>query len=204
MTIAGKKSLYPERTHARRKQVLDAAEHCFGVSGFHGASMAEISKVAGMSAGHIYNYFGSKDEIIAAFVQQNVERVSAIVSDLQQKEDTLQAIYDDIERSIHENLQPGYWKLPLEIYAEASRNPKIAALAQAADRHSCNEFQALLKKGRQKRGMPTDDAMLAGRMEAMVSFFQGVQVRALLNPGLDEAAMVKALKMALHTLLFNE
>ncbi|GGC70931.1 TetR/AcrR family transcriptional regulator [Undibacterium terreum] len=204
MSITGQKIWNPKRATDRRKQVLDAAESCFGMKGFHGASMADISKAAGMSAGHIYNYFASKDEIIAAFVQQNVERVSAIVRDLHQQDDPLQAIYDDLEKSIHEDLQVGYWKLPLEIYAEASRNPKIAALAQAADRHSSNEFLSILKKGRQKRGMQVDELALAGQVEAMIAFFQGLQVRAMLNPQLDEAALVEAMKSAMYVLLFDE
>jgi len=204
MNIAGNKIWNPKRAQDRRQQVLAAAESCFGMKGFHGTSMAEISKAAGMSAGHIYNYFASKDEIIAAFVQQNVERVSAIVRDLHQQEDPLQAIYDDLERSIREDLRVGYWKLPLEIYAESSRNPKIAELARAADRHSCNEFFTVLKQGRQKRGLAVDDALLAGQVEAMVAFFQGIQVRAMLNPELDEASLVKALKSAMQVLLFSE
>ena len=39
-----------DRALARRQQVLDAAAECFRRRGFHGASMAEIAKTAGMSA----------------------------------------------------------------------------------------------------------------------------------------------------------
>ena len=42
-----------ERAVLRRNQVLDAAAICFRNHGFHGASMAQISKTAGMSPGHI-------------------------------------------------------------------------------------------------------------------------------------------------------
>ena len=203
MSVADKRHIAQERASSRRKQVLDAAECCFSRSGFHGASMAEISKAAGMSAGHIYNYFDSKDDIIAAFVQQNRERVSAIMRDLDQQVDPLQAILDGVEAHIGETLDPCTWKLPLEIYAEASRNPKIALLVQQADEHSRALCVALLKKGRARRGLTTDDATLEGRHEALVAFFQGLELRALLHPSLNVDAVVAAFRQALTPLLFE-
>ena len=59
-----------DRAQARRQQVLTAAAECFRRRGFHGASMAEIAKTAGMSAGHIYNLFENKDDVIAAIVER--------------------------------------------------------------------------------------------------------------------------------------
>lgn len=204
MNSTEKKRSDQERVASRRKQVLDAAESCFGSSGFHGASMAEISKAAGMSAGHIYNYFDSKDAIIAAFVQQNVERVSTLLRDLSLRDDPLQAMLDDIDRSVNDNLQPGVWKLLLEIWAQASRDPKIARLAQDADRRSRVELHCLLKKGRAARGWATDDAVLAARIEVMIAIFQGLHVRPILNGDLDAGAVIDATRLAMLPLLMTE
>ena len=41
------------RADVRRQQILSAAARCFREKGFHGASISQISKAAGMSAGHI-------------------------------------------------------------------------------------------------------------------------------------------------------
>jgi AcrR family transcriptional regulator len=204
MDSTEKKRSDQERIASRRKQVLDAAEGCFGSSGFHGASMAEISKAAGMSAGHIYNYFDSKDAIIAAFVQQNVERVSTLLRDLSLRDDPLQAMLDDIDSSVNDHLQPGVWKLLLEIWAQASRDPKIAALAQEADRRSRNELHCLLKKGRGARGWHTDDAVLAARIEVMIAIFQGLHVRPILNAAIDARAVIDATRLAMLPLLMTE
>lgn len=204
MNTTEKKRSDPERIASRRKQVLDAAESCFGSSGFHGASMAEISKAAGMSAGHIYNYFDSKDAIIAAFVQQNVERVSTLLGDLAQRDDPLQALLDDIDRSVSDNLQPGVWKLLLEIWAQAARDPGIARLAQDADRVSRAELHCLLKRGRDMRGWATDDAALMARIEVMIAIFQGLHVRPVLSPDLDARAVTEATRLAMLPLLMTE
>ena len=51
---------------SRREQILIAAWKCFSRKGFHSTSMADVIKEAGLSAGAVYLYFRSKDEIIVA------------------------------------------------------------------------------------------------------------------------------------------
>lgn len=198
-----KRHIDPERAAIRRRQVLDAAATCFRRSGFHGASMSEISKTAGMSAGHIYNYFASKDAIIAAFVEDDVVRVMELLGNLENQADPLQAIIDDVEQSVRNNLDPDHWAMPMEIFAESSRNPAIAALSQDADRRMSSRLRALLKSGREKHGLATDDETIDGRMQAMISLYQGLQLRALHNPGLSIPGLVDAFRIALRALLFS-
>ncbi|HAT30188.1 MAG TPA: TetR family transcriptional regulator [Janthinobacterium sp.] len=192
-----------ERAQGRRLQVLAAAECCFGRSGFHGASMAEISKAAGMSAGHIYNYFDSKDAIIAAFVQQNMERVSAIMLDLAQQDDPLRALVEKVDVNVRESLDPKIWALPLEIFAEAARNPAIAALLREADSRSRAQFRVILKEARRRRGLDMDDVLLDGRLETIIAMYQGLHVRALHHPQLDQGAVIAAFRLAFTALLLH-
>lgn len=51
---------------ARREQVLDAARACFARQGFHATSMDDVIRESGLSAGAVYQYFRSKDELIVA------------------------------------------------------------------------------------------------------------------------------------------
>lgn len=193
----------PERAAIRRRQVLDAAATCFRQSGFHGASMSQISKAAGMSAGHIYNYFDSKDAIIAAFVEDNVARVMEIIRKIESQPDPLQAIIDDVEQSVPENLNPDHWALPLEISAESARNPVIAALSHDADRRTRARFLAVLKAGRAMHGLSADDATVEGRMEAVISLYQGLHLRGVCNPHIPVAALAESFRIALRALLFT-
>lgn len=193
----------PERAAIRRRQVLDAAATCFRRSGFHGASMSEISKTAGMSAGHIYNYFASKDAIIAAFVEDNVARVMEIIRKMESQADPLQAIVDDVEQSVPENLDPDHWALPLEIFAESARNPAVAALSQDADRRTRARFREMLKAGRALHGLSVDDDTVDGRMEAVISLYQGLHLRGVHNPDLPIPALVESFRIALRALLFS-
>ena len=203
MIITEKNRSDQERTLSRRKQVLDAAAACFARSGFHGASMAEISKAAGMSAGHIYNYFASKDAIIAAFVGQNLERVAAILLDLVQQENPLQTMFDNAELHVRENLDPALWALQLEIFSEASRNPTVAAALRDADAHLRGELRGIMQRARQQRQLAADDSTINGRIDTIIGMYQGMSLRALHNPQLDVAGVVAAFRLALAPLLFS-
>jgi AcrR family transcriptional regulator len=198
-----KRHIDPERAANRRRQVLDAATTCFRRSGFHGASMSEISKAAGMSAGHIYNYFASKDAIIAAFVEENEARVNEIIGGIGSQPDPLQAMIDDVEKSVRDNLDPDHWALPLEIAAESARNPAIAALSQGADRRMCERFLAMLKAGREKHRLPADEATVEGRMHAVICLYQGLQLRVLNHPSLPVDELVASFRVALCALLLT-
>lgn len=51
--------------------MLDAAGEAFAADGFHGASMDGIATAAGISKPMLYNYFGSKEGLYAAYVQRS-------------------------------------------------------------------------------------------------------------------------------------
>ena len=78
MSTKAKRHIDPALAQARREQVLSAASECFKRKGYHGAGMAEISRTAGMSAGHIYNYFESKEAIIESIIAKDMEEMFSI------------------------------------------------------------------------------------------------------------------------------
>src|SRR5690606_21791567 len=61
-----------DRADLQRDRILQAAQRCFVEHGFHAASMASIAGTAGVSAGLIYRYFASKNEIIVAIVERQL------------------------------------------------------------------------------------------------------------------------------------
>jgi AcrR family transcriptional regulator len=62
---------------ARRDQIIDAATLRFAANGFQATGMADIIAASGLSAGAVYRYFRSKDELVEA----NVERVLGRAAD---------------------------------------------------------------------------------------------------------------------------
>jgi len=55
---------------ARREAILDVAQEVFLEEGFAAASMSTIAARLGGSKGTLYNYFKSKDELFAAYVER--------------------------------------------------------------------------------------------------------------------------------------
>lgn len=54
---------WQRRPTERRREILDAAVTVFGELGFDGATLAEVAQRAGVSAGTVAHYFGSKAEL---------------------------------------------------------------------------------------------------------------------------------------------
>lgn len=59
-----------------RDTVVHASLEVFSAQGFHGASTRQIAKAAGTSLSNLYNYFGSKSEILE-FVLEETARTLA-------------------------------------------------------------------------------------------------------------------------------
>ncbi|MFC8385021.1 TetR/AcrR family transcriptional regulator [Nocardia sp. NPDC057272] len=69
---------YQER---RRQQILDAAQLCFARKGFHDSSMLDILAESKMSAGAVYRYFKSKDDLIVTVTAQTSIELRALMYD---------------------------------------------------------------------------------------------------------------------------
>lgn len=68
----GRQRLAPE---VRRRQVLDAAVAVFSEEGFHGASMDAVAVRAGVSKPLVYAHGGSKEELFAACLHREADRL---------------------------------------------------------------------------------------------------------------------------------
>jgi TetR/AcrR family transcriptional repressor of uid operon len=73
-----------QTTAARRAQLLEAALHCFVVTGFHQTSMRDIATKAGVSLGSLYNHFDSKSALIAEIAQMESTELAPLEARLAQ------------------------------------------------------------------------------------------------------------------------
>ncbi len=58
----------------RRQEILRCAEHLFAQDGVEAATMAAIAERAGISPPTVFNYFGSKENILVALITEGAER----------------------------------------------------------------------------------------------------------------------------------
>ena len=68
------------RGEATRRRILDAAEEVFGEMGYYEASVAEITRRAGVAQGTFYIYFHSKRETFVELVEDIGERLRTATS----------------------------------------------------------------------------------------------------------------------------
>jgi AcrR family transcriptional regulator len=98
-----------------RRKIERAALHLFTRKGFHGTTVREIAKKAGVSMGKLYIYYDTKEDIFIDLVHHLGRRMEAI----RQKEliplmasldpDSLRKLARAIGRVVSENLD--YWRL---------------------------------------------------------------------------------------------
>ncbi len=189
-----------DRTVQRRNQVLDAAAICFRNHGFHGASMAQISKTAGMSPGHIYHYFGSKEAIITAIVERDIEEMVEWTEIFYTSDNILQTMVDSVSCGIEANTQRDNAALMLEIFAESSRNPQIAATLQKSHAFGHQRLYDLLKKEMAQRGA-TSEFDVSVKADLIAAMFDGLLLKSIHNPDLDKAALTRLMRQVMQFVL---
>jgi AcrR family transcriptional regulator len=119
---------------SRREQILIAAWKCFSRKGFHSTSMADVIKEAGLSAGAVYLYFKSKDEIIVAVGTQVFAGIQGRLAEFATHEPppSPAEIAGFLVRQpvlAREQAPADLFPLLLAVWSEATRNPALVTLA---------------------------------------------------------------------------
>lgn len=65
------------RQEQGRQEILGAAAELLATHGYHGMSMRELSRATGMSLANLYNYFGSKEDLVFALQTRAFETLIA-------------------------------------------------------------------------------------------------------------------------------
>ena len=201
MKPKAKRQTDPAIALARREQILTAAAECFRRKGYHGAGMAEISKTAGMSAGHIYNYFESKEAIIESIIEKDMEEMFSIFQQFEDHPgDVLQALIDGLNIGVQRHMDTGACVVDLDMMAEAGRNVKVASLLRDMDTQARGRMRQLLTSERSAL-KDIDERELESRINVIFSMMAGLLLRKLLYPELTEETVLIALRPAMKTLL---
>ena len=114
-------------TQPRACAILDSIKGMFATKGFDGASMQDLARAAGMSAGNFYRYFNSKNAIVEAMIQRDLDEVQNEFTLIMQSKNPLETLRVLIRHRI--DLPPeDHGPIWAEIEATAARRPEIAAL----------------------------------------------------------------------------
>jgi AcrR family transcriptional regulator len=123
----------PVEIDPRVDELLVLARHAFVEKGFDGASMQDLARAAGMSAGNFYRYFNSKAAIVEALVNRDLDEVEREFAEVLGSSDPIAALRAVLRRRLCGDCDKD---LPLwaEIMAAAARKPEIAEACQRMER----------------------------------------------------------------------
>jgi TetR/AcrR family transcriptional repressor of uid operon len=153
----------------RREKILDAAELCFARAGFHATTVQDICRAAGVSAGAVYVYFRSKEELIAGIVQRDRDMVGAQLAAIADAPDFMDGLRQVMQSCIL-GQPPHKPALFIEIGAESARNPVVARAMNDCDQTLRRALASALTRARGQGRIAGDvDAATVALVMAMLA-----------------------------------
>jgi AcrR family transcriptional regulator len=189
------------RAEAQRERILSAAQKCFIESGFHAASMANIAETAGMSAGLMYRYFENKNAIVLAIIDRQLRDAHESLSRENPASDLAADLFALFRGWQARDPSVMNAALYLEMSAEGTRDPQVAAAVRAADAQLHEDLKAWIARPRDLGGLGLPAERAAARAVMLQSFARGLAVNAVRTPGLDAALVRRAIEDFVRALL---
>ena len=189
-----------ERAALQRERILRAARRCFVRRGFQGASMADIADSAALSPGLIYRYFPSKNAIVHAIIDREMEEARRILDRLGSADDLVAAILEVFERWTRGGDEEMNAALFLEMIAASARDEELAEVMRRADTVIRERLEEVLQRGSEPRAGAAAVASPGCRAAMLQCLIEGLLVRAVRQPDLDRRTLREFLGHALAAL----
>jgi AcrR family transcriptional regulator len=179
----------------RRRQILDAAIECFAHDGFQRTTMEDIIREAGLSAGAIYSYFQSKDQIIETLADQRHEREKRIIEAALNRDEWAASVRE-LFRSLSAELLASSRvrkerRLEIHLWAEALCNPKVLTLIRRGNNQPLKLLSNAIAKAQSSGQLPrTLNPEAAARV--LIAMFYGLILQQAWDERTDVAEFSKA------------
>ncbi|MDC6621565.1 TetR/AcrR family transcriptional regulator [Leclercia adecarboxylata] len=167
----------PVNEHAREErmtQILNGARTCFIQRGFHASSISEIGAAAGVSVANIYQYFPSKDVLITALIELDLQRHHNLISRFWSTDFSRKAIEELLAEIFLTPEGHAVAVLRAEIASEGARNTHVAELLRDSE---------------------------AGLIDSVHSRIRAAQSSGQISPGLDPHAVTERLSLVFEGLM---
>jgi TetR/AcrR family transcriptional repressor of uid operon len=188
----------PVKHAEKREQILAAAERCFARSGFHGATIAQICDEAGISPGHLYHYFISKEAIIGAITGAGLEYAKARFAEVTQNQHPIRSLVAEFERLAALNRTKS--GVLLDVLAEAARNPVIGKILQDTSEEMRQLLAEFLRRGQAHGQIDPDlDADMASAL--LITMIDSSKTLLIRTPTIDPRRSADVLDKMISRLL---
>jgi TetR/AcrR family transcriptional regulator, mexJK operon transcriptional repressor len=176
MDIEG--SFSPEK----RAQILRGAAEVFAADGYHGASMARIAGIAGVSKGTLYNYFDTKAALFTSYVEEEcVRNLSHVFDGADHEGDPAVVLRGIGQRMLRMLLSDVGLAIYRVVIAEAAKFPDLArAFFEAGPARAIGFMAAWLTEETRRGRLSVPDPTFAAEQ-----FFNLCQTRLVLRRKLE-------------------
>ena len=154
---------------ARRRQVLDAALRCFERDGFHATSVRDVVRESGLSAGAVYSYFPSKDDLVLAVVEPILETVTGVLDRVladgsHAPAEVVQGVLRGVW-PIAVTSEANYTRVAVTAWGEALRDPTVYGIAERTYGMVHRRLTERVEQWRDAGHLPPDtDAVALGQV----------------------------------------
>jgi AcrR family transcriptional regulator len=185
------------RGHTRRAQILDAATRVFIENGYGAATIDLVVSRAGASKATIYSFFGGKEGLFTAIIEERAERVLAALPHVGIDHVDVRTTLSEIgRRYMSVATSPDAIGLYRLILAEGIRFPELARTFYRIGPERVSERVAsLLRAWRRNRLITVDDAYLAA-MQFLDAIRGELHLRAV--AGLPPDDLAEAIERNVH------
>jgi AcrR family transcriptional regulator len=113
-----------QRSAENRERLLAAGRAAFLAHGYHGVSLEQVSRAAGLTKGAVYSQFENKAELFLAVLEQGIEQRLAI---LREHSGSLQEVGDAFVRGWERSFSDsdGWFPAAIEFRIHAARDPAL-------------------------------------------------------------------------------
>jgi len=173
-----------EHRATRRRQVLDAAVECFARQGFHRATMQDIIREAGLSAGAVYGYFAAKDEIIEAIAAERHARERDLIGQIHDLPvaEVLRRLAREFIGGLARREEQKRRRVGVQVWAEALREPRVMRLVRRGIDEPLRLLTKVIDEARQRGEIAPDlDPQAVSR--AVMALFHGFVLQQSWDPG---------------------
>jgi len=184
-----------------RGRIIQSAIECFSKNGFDRTRMDEISLLADLSKGTLYNYFDNKEDLFNAICEDSLDLLKIQLDQLftKSRDDLIsnaELFYENFQKIQKE----GSAKVFFEALSESTRNPKLKIILF---KHRLKIYKVVENylQIQSDKGFIKSDINLTYVASGMVSLFDGITAGSLL--GIPEEYNKNIWAVTIKTILSN-
>jgi AcrR family transcriptional regulator len=183
-----------------RERVLEAVIEAVAARGLADLSVADIGEAAGMSAGHVMYYFGTKDALFVEALRYSEARLDGTRARLLRSGSPAKLLDDYIGLYLPTSNRDARWSLWLEVWNRSLTHPELSTIQLELDGRWQHDLDAIIRTGLERSDFAVRDPDNA--VETITSLLDGIAVRMITGtPGLDRTHAIDLAISASRTLL---